>query len=67
MHTLSRLTFTLLLAGALSLCAHADHIRSDGMGGYYTPDGHIRSDGMGGYYTPDGHIRSDGMGGLIHA
>ena len=31
---------------------HAEHIRSDGMGGYYTPDGHIRSDGMGGYYMP---------------
>ena len=42
---------------------HAEHIRSDGMGGYYTPNGHIRSDGMGGYYTPNGHIRSDGMGG----
>ena len=40
------------------------HIRSDGMGGYYTDEGHYRSDGMGGYYTPGGgHQRSDGMGG----
>ena len=51
MQTLTRLTITLLLASALSLCAHADHIMSDGMGGFYTPDGHAMSDGNGGLYT----------------
>ena len=63
-HTLTRLTFTLLLAGVLSFCAHADHIRSDGNGGFYTTDEHVRSDGMGGFYTSDGHVRSDGNGGF---
>lgn len=43
----------LVLALALLLplsSAFAEHIRSDGMGGFYTDRGHVRSDGMGGYY-----------------
>ena len=64
-HTLTRLTFALLLASSLSLCAHADHIKSDGNGGFFTSDDHIRSDGNGGYFTSDGHIRSDGNGGFF--
>ena len=36
------------------------HYSSDGMGGYYTPDGdRMMSDGGGGYYTKDGHINSN--------
>ena len=47
-----------------SATVSADHIRSDGFGGYYPPDGHIMSDGNGGFYTPDGHVMSDGNGGF---
>ena len=54
------LVVLLLPVGAIA----GDHIRSDGMGGYYTDQGHYRSDGMGGFYTPNGgHQRPDGMGG----
>ena len=60
----------LILSIALSLPlaqACAEHIRSDGMGGFYTDQGHVRSDGMGGYYHPNGdHQRSDGFGGYYH-
>ena len=28
----------------------ADHISSDGSGGYWTPCGHVSSDGSGGYW-----------------
>lgn len=39
------------------------HMRSDGGGGYYMPDGsHLRSDGMGGYHSKSGHILQDHMG-----
>ena len=55
--------FLILCLIILSIPAFAEHIRSDGMGGFYTDNDHIRSDGMGGYYTNEGHIRSDGMGG----
>ena len=48
---------------ALIIPAHAEHIRNDGMGGFYTDNGHVRSDGFGGYYTNDDHVRSDGLGG----
>ena len=61
MKIINYLMFTLSF---LSLSANADHLRDDGMGGFYTDEGHIRSDGMGGYYLPNGdHQRSDGMGG----
>ena len=63
MKILKLLVLTMVLVSGTCL---AGHMRSDGMGGYYTPDGHIRSDGMGGYYTPDGHVRSDGMGGYYY-
>ena len=46
---------------ALIIPAHAEHIRNDGMGGFYTDNGHVRSDGFGGYYTNDDHVRSDGL------
>lgn len=62
----TRKTWLGLLLGSLvlfSTAAQAAHIRSDGNGGYYTPDGHVRSDGNGGFYTREGHIRSDGNGG----
>ncbi len=40
-----------------------DHIRSGGMGGYYTDEGHYRSDDMDEYYTTGGdHQRSEGIG-----
>lgn len=29
---------------ALTIPAHAEHIRNDGMGGFYTDNGHVRSD-----------------------
>lgn len=41
---------------ALTIPAHAEHIRNDGMGGFYTDNGHVRSDGFGGYYTNDDHV-----------
>lgn len=41
----------------------ADHISSDGSGGYWTPCGHVSSDGSGGYWTKEGHVSSDGSGG----
>ncbi|MEI6376797.1 MAG: hypothetical protein WCO97_06340, partial [bacterium] len=41
----------------------ADHISSDGSGGYWTPCGHVNSDGSGGYWTKGGHVSSDGSGG----
>lgn len=63
--------FTKILAVALAIGtlafstqAFAEHIRSDGRGGFYTRHDHIRSDGRGGFYTRDGHIRSDGRGGF---
>lgn len=60
------MTLALALGTVLTLSsqASAEHMRSDGRGGYYTHDGHIRSDGRGGFYTHDGHIRSDGRGGF---
>ena len=62
---LVRVATAMIMALSLGYSAtvSADHIMSDGFGGYYTPDGHITSDGFGGYYTPDGHITSDGFGG----
>lgn len=45
--------FSILLGFAyFAQQALADHIVSDGIGGFYTPDGHVVSDGIGGYYTP---------------
>ena len=42
----------------------AEHILSDGMGGFYTNEGHYMSDGVGGLYILNGgHIMSDGVGG----
>ncbi|MDY6247752.1 MAG: hypothetical protein SPL83_11005 [Succinivibrio sp.] len=41
----------LITSCCLSFNVFAEHIRSDGFGGYYMPDGsHVRSDGFGGYY-----------------
>jgi hypothetical protein len=64
---MTRIFVLVLLLVFVSRLAFAagDHILSDGMGGYFTPDGgHIQSDGRGGYFAPDGkHIQSDGMGG----
>jgi hypothetical protein len=57
----------IFLFGILTISTvQAEHIRSDGYGGYYDANGgHIRSDGNGGYYdTNGGHIRSDGFGGF---
>lgn len=31
---------------ALTIPAYAEHIRSDGMGGFYTDNSHVRSDGI---------------------
>ena len=56
--------FIILSLFILVVPTFAEHIRPDGMGGYFTDNGHIRSDGMGGYFTDNGHIRSDGMGGF---
>lgn len=54
----------LITSWCLSFSVFAEHIRSDGFGGFYTDEGHVRDDGFGGYYMPDGsHVRSDGFGG----
>ncbi len=62
--------YAILMAICLTLVlavpVNAGHVRSDGRGGYWNPDGsHIRSDGRGGYWMPDGkHVQSDGRGGF---
>ena len=62
---LSVLVLAAFSALLISQTATAHHLRSDGNGGYFTPNGHIRSDGNGGYFTHDGHVRSDGRGGYF--
>ena len=66
---LARIAAITVLTGFLSFGpnALADHVASDGYGGYILPDGsHMASDGYGGYIMPDGsHVASDGYGGYI--
>lgn len=40
----------LITSFCLSFNVFAEHIRSDGFGGFHTNEGHVRSDGFGGYY-----------------
>lgn len=42
----------LITSWCLSFSVFAEHIRSDGFGGFYTDEGHVRDDGFGGYYLP---------------
>lgn len=42
----------LITSWCLSFNVFAEHIRSDGFGGFYTDEGHVRDDGFGGYYLP---------------
>ena len=40
----------------LIIPVYAEHISSDGRGGFYTDEGHVSSDGRGGYYLPSEDI-----------
>ena len=63
---MKRFLAVVLAVVLVGTAAAAEHIRSDGHGGYWLSDGsHVKSDGHGGYREPDGrHVRSDGHGGF---
>lgn len=68
-NSLARIAATALLIGLFSVGpnALANHIASDGRGGYIMSNGsHVSSDGRGGYIMPNGsHVSSDGTGGYF--
>lgn len=48
---MKRFLAVVLAVVLVGTAAAAEHIRSDGHGGYWLPDGrHVRSDGHGGFY-----------------
>ena len=62
---MKRFLAVVLAAVLVGTAAAAEHIRSDGHGGFWNSDGsHTRSDSHGGYWHSDGsHTRSDNHGG----